>query len=277
MNSCDKWRREKNISAVEDFLREQECYSVTAVSHFLDDCKHVWTLKDEQKRITALIIYTKGYLLPLFNKNLDIPSPYFMNNFLRKIYLHTAQGLLREVEILENVLSSFGKYAVESADYDLMTLDKEPNPMCLSAGPRNLILRRPTMLDIDELFHLQAAYLKEEMLREGDIFNPAVCRLLLEKIMANELILVACLNGRILGKINTNAVGFSRYQVGGVYVLPEYRNLGIASRLTAAFVEDIIYGGKGVNLFVKKENRAARSMYMRVGFNVIADYRISYF
>jgi predicted GNAT family acetyltransferase len=81
----------------------------------------------------------------------------------------------------------------------------------------------------------------------------------------------------VVGKINTNAASFSRTQIGGVYVLPEYRGQGIAQRLTAVFAEDLIGRTGGITLFVKKKNPAAQAVYRRAGFTAVADYRISYY
>jgi predicted GNAT family acetyltransferase len=89
--------------------------------------------------------------------------------------------------------------------------------------------------------------------------------------------LVADLGGRLAGKINTNAVTFTRYQIGGVYVHPDYRGLGIARKMAAAFASGLIAQGKGISLFVKKANAAARKVYQRVGFETLGDYRINYY
>ena len=80
-----------------------------------------------------------------------------------------------------------------------------------------------------------------------------------------------------MGKINTNAASFTRLQIGGVDVLPEYRGLGIGRRMTAAFVGELSKQGRGLTLFVKKNNPAARAIYDHIGFSVAADYRISYY
>jgi predicted GNAT family acetyltransferase len=99
----------------------------------------------------------------------------------------------------------------------------------------------------------------------------------LQRIFTNEQMLVAELNGRLVGKINTSADSFTRFQVGGVYVHPDFRAQGIALRMTAEFVRSLIAQGKGVSLFVKKSNPAALSVYRRAGFEFLADYRISYY
>ncbi|MDR2160415.1 MAG: GNAT family N-acetyltransferase, partial [Treponema sp.] len=99
----------------------------------------------------------------------------------------------------------------------------------------------------------------------------------LARILADEQILAAELDGRIVGKINTNAGSFTRRQIGGVYVHPGCRALGIGRRMTAEFTRRLIRQGWGVSLFVKKRNRAARKIYLALGFETVGDYRISYY
>ncbi|MDR3193469.1 MAG: GNAT family N-acetyltransferase, partial [Treponema sp.] len=67
------------------------------------------------------------------------------------------------------------------------------------------------------------------------------------------------------------------YQIGGVYVHPAYRGRGIARRLCAELARELLAEGKGLSLFVKKQNPAARSVYRDIGFKTQADYRISYY
>jgi predicted GNAT family acetyltransferase len=130
---------------------------------------------------------------------------------------------------------------------------------------------------MDNLFQLQSAYDQEEVLPQQAVFNPAACRLSLEHIMDHEHILVAELGSRLVGKINTSAASFSRYQIGGVYVHPAYRGLGIASRMGALFIRRLLAEKKGVTLFVKKQNPFARKLYRHIGFETLNTYRISYF
>jgi predicted GNAT family acetyltransferase len=47
--------------------------------------------------------------------------------------------------------------------------------------------------------------------------------------------------------------------------------------MTAEFAESLLAEGRGISLFVKKRNRAALSVYRRVGFTEVEDYRISYY
>ena len=276
------WRimNKQIIPAAEKLLRERELLCVAACSRFLTRRSFkdtVCTLQSRDGNIHALIIYSNRVLLPVFCGHKEIPEPGFFHNIFGVLPIHSVQGLTDEALFLESCLSKCGLEAVDKIDYDLMYIDKASDNASFSTGPAGLILRKPQYSDIDSLAALQAAYEQEEVLPQGAVFNPAVSRLNTERIFANEQLLVAELGGCLVGKINTSAFSFSRFQIGGVYVLPAFRSMGIAQRMTAEFVCMLIAQGRGVSLFVKKSNPAARSVYDRLGFEFLADYRISYF
>jgi predicted GNAT family acetyltransferase len=238
---------------------------------------HVWALRDDNGSIKALLLHSRRSLYPIFNGNRDIPLPKFLNSFLLKVPIHAVQGLKPDTELLEAAMESKGYHPAERIDYDLMSLEDQPVSSCFRSGPVDLLLRPPTAGDIEEIFTLQAAYEQEEVLPKGAVFNAAASRANLERLLKTEQMLLACLDGRIAGKINTSAMSFTRYQIGGVYVRPDCRGRGIAVRMAAVFLKGLINGGRGVTLFVKKENAAARAVYRHTGFTVRGDYRICYY
>ncbi|GHV87742.1 hypothetical protein AGMMS50267_01020 [Spirochaetia bacterium] len=265
----------------EAFLRAREKCCVSACFRFLrrGSGDHLWFLPNTPGETlpSALLIHHRRMLFPVFCGRRDIPIPRFMERFLRKIAIHAIQGSRDDTEILEAAILRLGYEKSDQFDYDLMSLDRPPAPASLRTGPASLILKRPAVTDIDELFPLQAAYEQEEVLPRGAEFNPASSRLSLQHILERNGILAAWLDGRIVGKINTNAESFTRLQIGGVYVHPGFRGQGIATRMTAALAGDIIAEGKQITLFVKKRNAAARAVYRRAGFEMNGDYRICYY
>jgi len=264
----------------EAFLREREKYCVSASGRFLgmkESRDHIWYMPDAEGEISALLIHSRQTLFPVFDKNSQIPAPRFLNRFLGKVYIHALQGLREDAERLETLMEDQGYYAAERIEYELMNLDGALKPMTQKAIPAALKLRPPLPKDEDALYALQSAYEQEEVLPANAVFNPAVARLNIHNILEKEQVLVAELNGQIVGKINTSAKSFTRCQIGGVYVRPDCRNLGIGSKMTAVFAEALLAQGKGISLFVKKRNAAACKVYHKIGFSVTADYRITYY
>jgi ribosomal protein S18 acetylase RimI-like enzyme len=262
------------------FLRKEERFCVGACSKFLHKRSRrdkVWVLRDSGGAVSALLMRFGRTLFPVLGGTGELPRLPFEMRFSGGAPAHSIHGLQRDVEMFEGAFLRLGYRVTDGQDYDLLSLDGTPNPGSFRAGPPGLILRKPEHADMDRLFLLQAAYEQEEVLPQGAVFNPAACRLSLEHILAQEQILAAELEGQLVGKINTNALSFSRYQIGGVYVHPGCRGRGIALRMIGVFAGALIRQGRGLSLFVKKQNTAARTVYRRAGFTRQADYRICYY
>jgi ribosomal protein S18 acetylase RimI-like enzyme len=287
-----RWRlvTEKDRPAVEAFLRERERYCVTLCARFRAQRRgdHLWALTARRRLGDsvpgALLLHHRSILFPLLGDmsaaaagSVVTPIPGFLDRFLGKVPLHSINGPQGAAEFLEAALERQGLTVWDRYNYDILSLDGPPPTESLLMGPAGLVVQRPGLEDLDELFVLQAAYEKEEVLPRGGAFSAAVSRLNLQRIMAEEFLLAARLDGKIVGKINTNAESFTRHQIGGVYVLPEYRNRGVAGRLTAELAAELSGRGRTLSLFVKTWNAAARAAYFRAGFAKTGDYRICYY
>jgi ribosomal protein S18 acetylase RimI-like enzyme len=284
-----RWRRVKrrNLISCETFLRDREKCCVSACSRFRSRARgdRFWTFpapagtdgRDGEN--AALLFYHHRILFPVFAASSlhKIPVPHFLGRFVMLNPLHAIQGVPAVTEIFEEALDSLDYEKTDQFDYDLMSLDQEPDMASLRAGPADLVLFKPGTEDLEEMLPLQADYDREEVLPRGSEFKLENSRLNLGYIINKEQLLAAKLEGKIVGKINTNAVSFTRFQIGGVYVHPDYRGLGIARRMTAALTATLFSRGKAVTLFVKKQNAAARSVYAKVGFEATTDYRICYY
>ena len=270
--------RKRDASGAEALLREHERYYVGACGKFLDrgpSGDQIWALRGKAGEPSALIIHAKSTLLPVLCGAKEIPAPRFSGGLFGPVTVHSVQGLRGEAIAMETALEKMGRKTAENIDYDLMAIDTAPNAGC--AGPPGLVLRIPMYTDLDAIAALQAGYEQEEVLPRGAVFNPATSRINTARIIEKARILGAELEGRLVGKINVSAVSFTRFQVGGVYVHPDFRGMGIARRMAAEFIGSLIAEGRGVTLFVKKSNPAARKVYDSLGLSVIGDYRISYY
>jgi ribosomal protein S18 acetylase RimI-like enzyme len=272
--------RGTDYGRIAEFLRLRENFCVAACAKFLkgDPSRdHVWAFDGAGGGTAAVLLHSRRALLPVFDGNRGIPLPAFLRRFLIKVPIRSVQGLREDADILEEAMAARGYRALESIDYDLMALDREPPAEAFRSGPPDLVIRPPAGSDREAIFHLQAAYEQEEVLPRDAVFNAAASRLSLERALGCEQMLVAELGGVLVGKINTSARSFTRCQIGGVFVRPDCRGMGIALRMGAVFFRALILGGSGATLFVKKKNSAARALYRRLGFSALGDYRISYY
>jgi ribosomal protein S18 acetylase RimI-like enzyme len=277
-----RWRplSKKTMTLLTDFLKEQEPYCVAAcarILHHAGSQNKIWMLHNTRGSIDAMLLHFHRSFFPVFRGEQDIPIPYFLPYLLLTNPIHAVQGLASDADILERAIGQTAGLPRERRDYHLMQREGAPGMNVFAGGPPSLAIRRPVPEDADEIFALQAGYEKEEVLPQGSDLDPAKCRLLTEQMIKNEFSLIAVLDGRTVGKINVGAQSFNYCQIGGVYVLPQYRGRGIAQRLGSAFVRGILAKEKKLSLYVKKKNAAAKRVYENLGFTVIGDYRISYY
>ena len=299
------WKKLHKSPLTEQFLRRREDYCVSAISRFnAGITNNVWAapsrrLQNKQPdsyTIYALLLYGRQMLFPVFDfpesqsKEISakgLPLPLFFPTILKNNLLHAAQGLAPDMDILEKALQKNGFFSASRYDYELRSLELAENGSTGGnhaginslAGntPPGLMFRRAEMADTDALYPLQAAYETEEVLPQGAQLNPVHCRLGLERLITAQSVLAAQLDGKLVGKININAQSYTRFQIGGVYVLPEFRGLGIAQAMTAALIREFAPQKNRFTLFVKKGNIAAIRVYDKIGYKKIGDYRIAYY
>jgi len=300
----------KDAFQVENFLRSiEDDYTSACAKYFLRNplTDPVWMLMEkERKDLLGLIINSKSTIIPVLHGIYEIPLKKIPVNLFRLKKIHSIQGSKREVLLLEDVMKKSGRKISDFFDYDLMNLNREQvigksqrahgtessrakfpeqrekrtendDQRTNSRVICGIELRAPRLIDLDELAPLQAAYEHEEVQHRGSVFSPAASRINLANIITKGKILIALVNGRIVGKINVSGMSFNRFLVGGVFVHPDYRGQGIARIMTKEFINSLTTEGSGVTLFVKKTNIPARRLYTGLGFKMQGDYRITYF
>ncbi|GMO39351.1 MAG: hypothetical protein Ta2B_19050 [Termitinemataceae bacterium] len=275
-----RWWKAQEIEKIfpETLLKSREKYCVAACSRFLTMNfikDHAWVLSCGGQSAAAMILHSRKTLFPVFNGQTEFFTPTFLLRALKNIDIYAIQGLKKETETLEKILMPLGFSAREYKDFNLMFFNKSQKNK-ITKAPKHLTLRRAILEDGDKIMPLQELYEKEEVLPEGNTFNRSVSRLNLAEILKKQQCLVAEIDGRIVGKINTNAQSFSCAQLGGVFVLPEFRGLGIASCMVSLFTDMLSSSGKDITLNVKKQNIKAQIVYKKCGFKKIADYRTVY-
>jgi len=277
------WKKvqESALPQIEAFLQKQEKYCVGAISRFnAGIIDNTWAVEEKDRSISAMLLYGKGLLFPVFNFPAtelsieDLPLPVSFSQLLKDEYLHACQGLAKDMILLEGALLKKGFIPISSCDYELRQL--EGNGQTETAN-EELTIRKATLADTDALFVLQANYEQEEVMPPGVQFDPAICRKTLERLIAEDMFLTAEFKGRLAGKVNINAQSWNWLQIGGVYVLPEYRSLGIAQAMTASLIRELSPLNKQFILYVKKTNLPALRVYDKLGFARIEDYRLSYY
>ncbi len=136
---------------------------------------------------------------------------------------------------------------------------------------------RCTEHDMELLHPLQKDYMKDEVAVPGRPITDAEVDITLRQILKNQLCFALTVDGDIVAKANTNAIGINCVQIGGVYTHPLYRRNGYAGALVTALVNRALRSGKRPVLFVKEKNMPAFSLYQKIGFAECGRYAIAYY
>ena len=136
---------------------------------------------------------------------------------------------------------------------------------------------RCTEHDMELLHPLQKDYMKDEVAVPGRALTDAEVDISLRQILKNQLCFALTVDGDIVAKANTNAIGINKVQIGGVYTHPLYRRNGYAAALVTALSNRALRSGKQPVLFVKEKNMPAFSLYQKIGFEECGRYTIAYY
>ena len=153
-------------------------------------------------------------------------------------------------------------------------VSKPPAETVLSGGEEII---RCTEHDMEILHPLQKDYMKEEVAVPGRTLSDAEVDISLRQILKNQLCFALTVDGEIVAKANTNAIGINCVQIGGVYTHPLYRRNGYAGALVQALSNRAIRSGKHPVLFVKEKNTPAFNLYQKLGFEECGRYTIAYY
>jgi ribosomal protein S18 acetylase RimI-like enzyme len=260
-----------------EFLRAHELTCVSACDRFLNanyPNDSIWMLS-RGRAAQAVLMYSKRTLFPVFDGLSVLPIPLFLKRFLLSTPIHAIHGLLKDVSLMEAALYPLHYASIGHVDYYLMAYDAALSPKDFDRTP-GLLLRSARKSDYKALFEIQMSYEMEEVAINLKRYKPELARLSLARILAQEDMLVAEYEGKLVGKINTNARSFTRRQLGGVYVKPAFRRMGVASSMIDAMIEKLTREKTAISLYVRKSNTAAQFVYKQAGFRTVADYRISY-
>ena len=236
-----------------------------------------------RRSVASLVVATKsGIVSLLLDDPAGRPNLRALSRIMARLRVSSIQGPSADVMAAERIrdqaFAPLGPACiVDPIDYSLMSLETAPPPEALSAGPAGLTVRRAFEADAERLFPLQAAYELEEVVPAGGLFKPAAARLSFERTLRERRVLYATIDAKVVGKAGTNASAYSYDQIGGVFVDPDYRGRGIATRLAAELSSQLLAEGRRVVLFVKRRNAAAIRAYAKAGFTLGEDYRITYY
>jgi ribosomal protein S18 acetylase RimI-like enzyme len=238
------------------------------------------------RRIDALLFLSaSGCAMPLADPGLDdgqvqgLMSGLKACKTLRSFRPASCVGLETATRALQ--LAAGWRPAL-SVRYDAMSLDASdfnpaPTTVQASVAPSGTTTRYAVPDDLEAMMPLARAYELEEVATPMHPFDEAVCRANQARSLARYRVRVLEVDGRIVARAQTNAVGYGREQLGGIIVLSQLRGRGYGRRVVTELAKSILDEGKGLSLFVKKGNVPARKLYESLGFRFSGDFMVDYF
>ena len=156
-------------------------------------------------------------------------------------------------------------------DYDFLV-----RPAAGFDVPPALDCRLVVDTEAEQVFPLQEAYEKEEVLFDPQEFQPLVSRLNWAHLLKRQEVVALWEGGRPSATARTNALTRLWGQIGGVYTLPTRRGQGLQKRTMGYLLNRLTAQGRGACLFVKKSNPRALGLYLGLGFRPVTDFTITY-
>lgn len=242
---------------------------------FLSTAKVFCEVRDSKPNLVlnVMMITAGGILLPMFSE--VPPSSQVINEMLKLItdYKKTIfciLGVFKDTELVKNSLN----YSVLSKiNYVLL---KENDNTIFESEKTTFRIKKARTRDVLQLFPLEKAYRREEVLIGASEINQKAVLLNLRKTCTTQSVFYAIIGKEIIAKVNTNGKGIGYNQIGGVYTKPEFRNKGVSTYLMKVLLNGIHETGKKAVLYVKKDNLPALALYGKLGFNIIDEYQAIY-
>ena len=280
----------EDFSLAEQFVipHEETCASLASLVRRKSD-KLVFITNSKNPVVETPEITILGIL------NLDstiyhcIPDPNLLNTdflkaelpYLMKKPVRCISGESTVTEFLIDICNSTASPAQPPQiiyPYKMMRwsgLSKSPQVSENLSGGEEIL--RCTEHDMEALHQLQKDYMKEEVYVPGRPITDAEVDISLRQILKNQLCFALTVDGDIVAKANTNAIGINCVQIGGVYTHPLYRRNGYAGALVQALCNRALRSGKQPVLFVKEKNTPAFNLYQKLGFEECGRYTIAYY
>lgn len=294
-------------NAAIDFVKRHESFAVQFSAAIIKSKENLFVAfdkpcdsDDSDENIFGVLIFGKSVLhcLPFFKarkQNADSEIRFFdsenaFSSALKDFYTEKNIPLPFSVNGEKNgtsaVLAAFsllGEKPAQQNEYNLLRLNVDEflkiKPFPLNQGETYIRCGKnlPSPL-LESLAELQKNYEIEEVTPSCFQFNEDLSRLKLKNSLRRQCILaVAEKGGKIVSKVQTNAIANRFVQIGGVYTNQNCRRKHYAFNLMILLCRKILKAKKNPVLFVKTENKNAALLYKKLGFKKTDGYTIAYF
>ena len=226
--------------------------------------------------ILGVVSFTKGRSLTACINDYSDEVVEVLKAFLADRNVFSIIGEAKGVEQLEKIiLETKGLKCDESRQMYLMKFNAEKENQL--AGKENPVINKCKRTDEEELFPLQCAYSRQEVLPSWQEQNLALERFNFAMTLKNHYIFAVMENDKIVSKVQSNAITRKFIQIGGVFTKEECRGKSYASFLVNYAAKFALNQNKQCVLFVRTANESALHAYKKAGFEIVDDYKMVYY
>lgn len=226
-------------------------------------------------RIIAAVLFSKtGTILPVLTEEQELNRQILSElRDLRSEYDYRSYACIGQDAHVKEFINIFALQSLIALEYFTMSFYGNLEHAPYLPGYR---IERAGMKDLDDLLPIACLYEQEEVVTELHRFDPRHCRQGQLYSLKNQHVYLIRHGEKIIARAQTNAIGIGMEQVGGVYVLSEYRGQGLGKAIMTSLIVDINSRGKNACLFVKKKNLIAKNLYKKLGFSIEGNFRVAY-
>lgn len=185
-------------------------------------------------------------------------------------------------DIIKECFVKLGAKIHKEIDYHLMTmsLPAAKRLSCTIPATTTLVNCSGFTYDsplYDSLLTLHLLYETQEIQVPGISIDKNTSKVRMNLALHNEVVFALVQNGVVISKAQTNAIGKSFAQLGGVCTTNCERGKHYAKCVMSALIIHLLKNGKLPALYVKNSNTTALFLYNKLGFECYGDNKIVYF
>ena len=267
---------DSDFPQLQEFLIPWESTCVTLCSNVRKKKEKIYIVEGPLIKGILYLDKTLLYCIPDAANLPDLLSA--LTVFLKDKTVSCLNGETTAGSIILKAMQCMKRIPYQTNHYNIMTLETQPMPPPEQLSCDDEIKRcTDPVNDTELLLPLQKMYMAKEVAPQGKQVTDLEAGAQLKSILKDQLCFALYSDGEIVAKANTNAIGFTYVQLGGVYTHPLYRKNYYAWHLVYTICTRVLKTGRKLSLFVKEKNNPAHELYERLGFTATGQYMIAYY
>jgi ribosomal protein S18 acetylase RimI-like enzyme len=263
-----------------DYLLKNEYHFVQVLDKFNNDYTMIpydlhFKPFIKNNKIDSLIAYTdNGLFFPYVGRQYIKDASLFIINSINDLF-----SIYGQKEMVDEIYENLTFKTRHHIEYYEMLLEKK-HFLSFFDNIEGFKCAKCNSSHFRYLKNLQYLYHIEEVYNEDSYYPHEAEMKSFKQLLDKRLNYAVFMNNEkntAVSKANVNGESPNCYQIGGIYTLKEYRNLGLSKLCISHLLKEAFDQKKNILLYVKKENKSAISVYDKLGFKILKQTCLYYF